>query len=137
MKITLSNVGILIDTMTAQTTINNNFETIQTAFDDTLSRDGTVPIFMDSLLVMNSNQIINLPSPISPQSPLRLKDANILNGGGTINSIPTGGTTGQVLTKNSNTSCDASWDTIPEQLPTGGISGKVLAKKRKTNFYFS
>lgn len=58
-KITLSTVGNLIDTTTAQTTINNNFSTIQTAFDNTLSRDGTSPNTLGSNLDMNSNQILN------------------------------------------------------------------------------
>ncbi len=36
-RVTLNNVGSLIDATTAQTTINNNNTTIQTAFDNTLS----------------------------------------------------------------------------------------------------
>lgn len=58
-KITLSTVGSLIDVTTAQTTINNNFATIQTAFDNTLSRDGTTPNTMSANLDMNSNSVIN------------------------------------------------------------------------------
>jgi hypothetical protein len=62
-KITLSNVGSLIDATTAATTINNNFTTIQTAFDNTLSRNGTSPNTMLSNLDMNSNLVLNTNLP--------------------------------------------------------------------------
>jgi hypothetical protein len=74
-KITLNDVGSLIDVTTAQTTINNNFDTIQTAFDNTLSRDGTTPNSMAANLDMNSYRILNLPAPIGNTEPLRLGDA--------------------------------------------------------------
>lgn len=83
-KITLSTVGNLIDATTAQATINSNFSTIQTAFDDTLSLDGTAPNTMESVLDMNSNQILNLPSPDTNSSPLRLQDLTSFLGTGTI-----------------------------------------------------
>jgi hypothetical protein len=73
-KITLSPVGSLQDTTTAATTINQNFTTIQEAFDNTLSLDGTSPNQMESNLDMNSNQILNLPSPATINSPARLID---------------------------------------------------------------
>lgn len=73
-KITLNNVGSLIDATTAAATINANSATIQTAFDNTLSRDGTTPNTMGNNLDMNSNQIINLPAPSSVNSPARLID---------------------------------------------------------------
>lgn len=111
-KITLSNVADLTQATTAEATINSNFSIIQSAMDNTLSRDGTVPNTMGNNLDMNNFQIVNLPSPITGSSPLRLQDANTLNGGGTIQSIPSGGTTGQALTKNSNTNYDVTWSTI-------------------------
>lgn len=49
---------------TATATINTNFQSIQTALENTLSRNGTVPNYMDSVLDMNSNRIINLADPI-------------------------------------------------------------------------
>lgn len=106
MKITLNDVGSLIDTTTAANTINANSDTIETAFDNTLSRDGTSPNQMLNDLDMNSQQIINLPNPATTNSPLRLQDLNTFIGGGTITNIPSGGTTGQVLAKNSNTNYD-------------------------------
>lgn len=83
-KITLNNVGSLIDFTTAANTINANNFVVQTAMDNTLSRDGTTPNQMSSAIDMNSNQIINLPAPSTGNSPLRLTDASTLNGGGTI-----------------------------------------------------
>jgi len=109
-KITLSNIGSIPDNPTsAANTIDTNNATIQAAFDNTLSRDGTSPNTMASTLDMDSNRIVNLPAPVGLTEPLRLTDANTLNGGGTIQAIPTGGTSGQVLTKNSSTNYDVSW----------------------------
>lgn len=118
-KITLNNVGSLIDATSAATTINSNSATIQTAFDNTLSRDGTGPNTMGTALDMNSKQIFNLPTPATANSPLRLQDLETFNGGGTISSLPTGGTTGQFLSKNSNTNFDAGWG--------NGVSSVALA----------
>lgn len=73
-KITLNSVSDLTQSTTAQTTINANSSTVQTAFDNTLSRDGTSPNQMGASLDMNSNQIINLPVPSTQNSPARLID---------------------------------------------------------------
>lgn len=109
-KITLTNIGSLTTNPTsAQSEINSNFGTIQAAFDNTLSRDGTSPDTMSSNLDMNSNQILNLPAPATANSPLRLQDLNTFTGGGTVTSIPVGGSTGDVLTKTSNTDFAVGW----------------------------
>lgn len=73
-KITLNSVADLTQTTTAQTTINANSSTVQTAFDNTLSRDGTSPNQMGAPIDMNSNQILNLPVPSTMNSPARLVD---------------------------------------------------------------
>jgi hypothetical protein len=99
-KITLVNVADLTQATTAATTINNNFSTIQTAFDNTLSRDGTTPNVMSNSLDMNNNQILNLPAPVSSTSPMRLTDAVGAGGTITINNtgnVPVGGTNNQLL----------------------------------------
>lgn len=83
-KITLNQVANLQDTTTSQTTINNNSTTVQTAFDNTLSRDGTTPNQMGSNLDMNNFQVLNLPPPNTTNSPLRLQDLNTFIGGGSI-----------------------------------------------------
>lgn len=88
-KITLNDVVNLQDTTTAQTTINNNNNTLKTAFDNTLSRDGTSPNTMGSNIDMNGNTLLNLPAPTNPTSPVRLQDipGGIVGGGGTVTSV--------------------------------------------------
>jgi len=110
-KITLNNVGNLVDATTSAITINTNNAVIQSAMDNTLSRNGQTPNTMQAPIDMNSNQIINLPTPATNNSPLRLQDLETFNGGGTITNIPVGGTTGQVLGKQSNTDYDIAWQT--------------------------
>jgi hypothetical protein len=118
-KITLSNVGSLIDATTAQATINANNAIIQTAFDNTLSRDGTTPNTLNSTLDANSQQILNLPVPATAASPVRLQD---VQAGGTVTNIPAGGTTGQFLAKNSGTNYDIGWIGLVPQDITGGTN---------------
>ena len=48
-------------------------------------------------------------------------------GGGDAHGIPSGGTTGQVLAKTSNTDYSAGW-TTPRTVPTGGVSGQILTR---------
>lgn len=120
-KITLTDLSSLQNETTAIAAINANNQTLETAFDNTLSRDGTTPNQMLSTLDMNSNRILNLQPPVSPSEPLRLQDAATLNGGGMITSIPVGGTTGQQLTKDSSTDFDVSWAT-PLAAPVAGTN---------------
>lgn len=137
-KITLSNVGSLTDSTTAQNTINNNFDVIETAFDNTLSRDGTSPNQMEAALDMNSNPIINLPIPTSLYEPVRVVDLSGLDTGGSIvvNPLPAGGTTSQVLKKNSNTNYDVSWST-PNYIPNGGTTSQTLIKNSNVDYDIS
>lgn len=83
-KVTLNPVSNFT-TSSAVTTVNNNNSTITTAFDNTLSRDGTSPNQMNSTLDMNSNRVINLGAPAGPNDAVRLTDlqnASIGGGGG-------------------------------------------------------
>ena len=48
---------------TATQLINENFEALQTAIENTISRDGTTPNFMDANLDLNSYKIINAGTP--------------------------------------------------------------------------
>jgi hypothetical protein len=111
-KIVLTDLVNLTNQTTAVNAINANNAEITTAFDNTLSRDGTQPNTMGSNLDMNNNQINNLPAPATANSPVRLQDVATLTGGGTVSSIPIGGTTDQVLAKNSNANFDAGWTSI-------------------------
>lgn len=124
-KITLTNLANLQNENTAILVINNNNDAIEIASDTFLSRDGTSPNTMLAPIDMNSNRITNLPTPIGATEPLRLTDANTLNGGGTIQSIPTGGTTGQFLKKNSNANYDVSYGdpTVAASNLTGAGTG--------------
>ncbi len=130
-KITLTDLVNLQNETTAVNAVNANNATIEVAIDNTLSRDGTAPNQMAANLDMNSNRIVNLPAPLSLQEPLRLVDANTLNGGGTISSIPAGGTTGQVLQKSSNSDYNVTWG---RELPAGGTTGQILTKNTNTNY---
>lgn len=60
-KLTTTDVANLIGAeTTAISTINNNYDLIETAVENTLSRDGTSPNTMSADLDMNSNDILNL-----------------------------------------------------------------------------
>jgi hypothetical protein len=50
--------------------INNNLEDISTAFENTLSRDGTSPNAMAANLDMNDYRIINLPDALNDSEPV-------------------------------------------------------------------
>ena len=66
------------------TTIPQNqaeFEKIQTAINDTLSRKGDTPNGMESDFDMNSHRILNLPAPSALTEPLRLSDLDSFLGG--------------------------------------------------------
>jgi hypothetical protein len=108
-KVTLGNLSNLQNDTTATNTINANTAVISNAIDNTISRDGTSPNQMNAPLDMNSQQIINLPSPATNNSPLRLTDLNKFVGGGTIANIPAGGTTNQVLSKLSSADYNIGW----------------------------
>lgn len=60
-KLTTSDLVSLANQASAVTTINANNTLIETAFENTLSRDGTSPNTMNSDIDMNSNRLYNLP----------------------------------------------------------------------------
>lgn len=73
-NVILNNVTTFTNDSTAASIVNANSSAIATAFVDTLSRSGVAPNQMQSVLDMNSNQIINLPAPSTTNSPARLID---------------------------------------------------------------
>lgn len=117
-KVTLSNVGSLIDATTAASTINANFDAIETAFDNTLSLNGASPNQMLSNLDMNSNQILNLAAPTTVNSPARLIDV-VTNPTITVPSIGTSGAVVGLLNTN-NTYSGTS--TFTGTVTTGAIN---------------
>lgn len=56
------------------TALNAAFTAIETAMENTVSRDGTAPNQMEADLDMNSNRITNLPAPGNVNEPARLQD---------------------------------------------------------------
>lgn len=94
---------------TAVNAINGNNTKIEAAFENTLSRDGSIPNHMLSVIDMNSNRIVNLPNPVGLTEPLRLQDLEDFLGGGSVNALPAGGTAGQALIKLSATNFDVTW----------------------------
>lgn len=77
-KIVLNNIASFQNDNTAVVQYNANNAILVTAINNILSRDGTNPNQMGAALDMNSHQILNLPAPTSPTSPVRLQD---LSGG--------------------------------------------------------
>jgi len=134
-KITLNPTASFTDPA-AVSTLNTNFATIETALNNTLSRDGTSPNTMLASLDMNSNRILNLPAPGGLLEPIRLTDLNTFSGGGTITvqGIPSGGTSGQILAKTSSTDYQTAWTDAANNLPTGGTAGQILQKTSSANY---
>lgn len=74
-KLSLASFGSLFSSWQA---LNSNNTAIVAAMENTLSRDGTAPNQMQAVLDMNSNRIINLPSPVNSTEPLRLGDLSTI-----------------------------------------------------------
>lgn len=72
-KLTLSTLTTL-SAGSAITALNNNFAAIVTAMENTLSRDGTSPNYMDEDLDMNSSRIVNLIAATTDTEPVRLAE---------------------------------------------------------------
>lgn len=125
-KVTLSTVGSIQQNPTsAATAINNNSSAIETAFDNTISRDGSSPNAMGGSLDMNNNQILNLPAPLTVDSPVRLIDVTT---NPTI-TIPPTGTSGHVVPYLDGNNAFSGTNTFPsltigstvETFPTSGL----------------
>jgi hypothetical protein len=54
--------------------LNANFEAIETAFENTLSRDGTSPNSMSANIDMGGHRVTNLSAPVDPNDAVRLQD---------------------------------------------------------------
>lgn len=79
-KLTLTDIANLESQTTAVQAINNNNAAIETALENTLSRDGTAPNAMGADFDMNSHRILNLPAPVNDTEPVRLADVGGLTG---------------------------------------------------------
>lgn len=115
--------------------INTNFQAIDTALQDAVSRSGQAPNQMDADFDMNGNDILNVDN--IDVSVLTIDGVPIVPGNVDLNPdslVPTGGTDGQVLTKQSSTDYDTAWEDVPEGIPAGGTDGQVLTKQSGTDF---
>lgn len=71
----LNDLANLSNEQSAVAALSDNNDKIESAFTNTLSRDGSTPNQMGANLDMNSNRIINLPTPQASTEPLRVQDA--------------------------------------------------------------
>lgn len=71
-KLTLTDLANLQNEGTAVSAINANNALIETAMENTLSRDGTTPNTMSANLDLNSHRILNLLDAATAQEPLTL-----------------------------------------------------------------
>ncbi len=78
-KVFLDDLANLQNETSAANTINRNNDRIETALENTLSRDGTSPNAMHANLDMNSNRILNLPLPEDDTEPARFGDVQDLS----------------------------------------------------------
>lgn len=73
-KITLTDLANLEQKQSVVTAINNNNAAIETAIENTLSRDGSTPNNMESDIDMDSNRILNLPIALNGSEPVRKQE---------------------------------------------------------------
>lgn len=106
------------------TTIPQNqaeFEKIQTAINDTLSRKGDVPNGMEADLDMNNNRILNHPAPANPTDLVRAQDLDgLLPEGG--NLIVVSNTENVVLTQAQTTVTFGDVSTLQTAYYVSGIN---------------
>ena len=91
-KITLTDIG---SGYGSTTVINANNALIETAMENTLSRDGTSPNQMQAGLDMNSNRITNLPNASNNTEPVTLGQASSIQSFTGV--VATAGAVGEVL----------------------------------------
>lgn len=99
--------------------INDNWNRIETALENTLSRDGTTPNTMGANLDMNSHRIINLATPLSNSDAARWIDivnSVVLTGTAIPSQI---GNTDKVITTNGT---NISWRSVQDLL---GFPGSI------------
>lgn len=132
--VTLAPLTSLTNDTSAIATINSNSQLIETAFADCLSLSGSSPNAMQNNLDMNNNQILNLPSPATINSPARLIDI-VANPtlALTIPPVGTSGATVPLLNTNVTWSGTSTFGGpfVQADTYTGG-SGNILATRGST-----
>lgn len=76
-KLTLNTIGSRYGSIDS---LNSNFDDIEQAFENTLSRDGTSPNNMESDIDMDTHRIINLKDGVNNQDAATLKQVNAIVG---------------------------------------------------------
>jgi len=122
-KLTLNDLVNLQNETTAVTLVNANNTLIETALENTLSRDGTSPNQMGADLDINSHRVINVSPGVAGTDAVNVNQLNSSSGGGGSGGLPVGGSTGQILTKASSTDFDAIWSAASLSLPLSAASG--------------
>lgn len=134
-KLVLATVSEAQANSSLMAAINSNSSAIVTAMDNTLSRDGTTPNQMLANLDMNSFAILNLPTPVSETSPVRLSDLEAAASATTLTNV-TG--TGKVVLQTSPallgvpTSTTAAGGTNTTQIATTAFVQGLLASPTLT-----
>ena len=90
-KLTLNTIGSRYGSIDA---LNDNFDSIENALENTLSRDGTTPNTMTANLDMNSQRVINLPDGTANSDAVTVRQ---LNAALALIGTGTGGTSGPVI----------------------------------------
>ena len=78
-KVTLDNITANSNLSSQVATINENFQEIAAAIENSFSRDGTSPNQAEAHLDMNSKRIYNLPAPASANDAARFQDVSDLS----------------------------------------------------------
>jgi len=102
------------------TELNDNCDLIETAVENTLSRDGTTPNSMAADIDMDSNRITNLPQATSGTEPVRLLDIQANDA-----SIPDQTGNANKVFKTDGTS--ATWQTQDAADVTNTPAGEIVA----------
>lgn len=117
-KLTLTDLTNL-ENATAITTVNNNSDAIETAFDNTLSRDGSSPNTMGASLDMNSHSVLNLPAATTSTEPVRKAEFDT--------TIAALSATGLSLTGSGLVAYNNSGGTVSEVTITAGTGGITVS----------
>lgn len=128
-KLVLNNV----ENMEAQTsfiqTLNENFEAIAAAFENTFSRDGTTPNTISANIDANSQRIINLAAPQASTDAARFIDLTEALAIDT--AIPAlEGNSGKFLT---NDGSSINWGSFAGLLPANNLSDLNSVSEARTN----
>lgn len=126
MKAILNDLVNLENQTSSVNTINANNAVIETAFENTLSRDGTSPNEMEATLDMNSNRIINLPAADTGSQPATKAQLDAIGNGYLGNNILVG-TSNEI---NVSSASGTSTFSLPSSLT---FTGKTITGGTFTN----